>query len=155
MSSAALQARGEPLAAEDGTVVVALPPALLHHNACGFVQAVSDALSPDILRVRLDAAALRSVDTAGLGALTRVFRLSIDALGSPPQLCGPGVELSSALQSLGLLGCFGVAAGFTNGSEGVAVTGNSRMIGASPAGAPRVEGSGSSPQAVPSTIRRD
>jgi ABC-type transporter Mla MlaB component len=82
---------------------VALPPALLVGNRMELIEAVTSTLRPVLTRVRLDAAALREIDSAGLGALARVLRESIDATSAPPELVNARVEIIESMRAVRLL----------------------------------------------------
>jgi anti-anti-sigma regulatory factor len=85
------------------TLEVELPSALVLANRCGLVDLVAANLSPGVRRVRLDASSLREFDSAGLGALARVLRLTLDATRAPPQLVNPSPELCEGLRAVLLL----------------------------------------------------
>lgn len=90
----------------DDTLLVSLPADLRVAGREALVEAVERTLAPGVRRVRIDAAALESVDTAGLGALARIMRLAVDATGAPPRLVNPSPELRDELRSVLLLGFF-------------------------------------------------
>lgn len=82
---------------------VMLPQDLGTSNRQQLIEVVESSLAPGIRGVRLDAAALRYVDSAGLGALARVLRMCIDATGAPPQLANAGDEVRESLRAVLLL----------------------------------------------------
>jgi anti-anti-sigma regulatory factor len=86
-----------------GTLEVRLPPSLVLNDCRGLIDAVAGSLSAGVRRVRLDASALREIDSAGLGALARVFRLALDATRARPQLAHAGPELRERLRAVLLL----------------------------------------------------
>lgn len=88
------------------TLEVTLPPALVRGNRLTLLQAVNAALAPGATRVRLDASALRGIDTAGLGALARIIRLSVDATSAFPELVHPHTVLLETLRAARLLHLF-------------------------------------------------
>jgi anti-anti-sigma regulatory factor len=92
------------------TLDVKLPGSLLLSNRTALIGAVTANLAPDIRGVRLEASALREIDSAGLGALARVFRLVLDATGARPQLANAGPEIRASLRAVLLLRHFHLAA---------------------------------------------
>ena len=99
-----------PARIEGTTLEIGLPPALLVANRMVLIVAVTGGLAPGVTRVRLDAAALREIDSAGLGALARVLRESVDATRSPPQLVNARVEIIESMRAVGLLRHFDLRA---------------------------------------------
>lgn len=85
------------------TLEVRLPPSLVLDARHGLIDAVAASLSAGVRRVRLDASSLRQIDTAGLGALARVFRLALDATRVRPQLAHATPELQARLRAVLLL----------------------------------------------------
>jgi anti-anti-sigma regulatory factor len=85
------------------TLEVELPSTLVLANRRGLIDRVAASLSPGVRRVRLDASSLREFDSAGLGALARVFRLTLDATRAHPQLVNPSPELRESLRAVLLL----------------------------------------------------
>lgn len=85
------------------TLEVELPSSLVLANRRGLIDSVAASLSAGVRRVRLDASAMREFDSAGLGALARVFRLTLDATRARPQLANPSPELRESLRAVLLL----------------------------------------------------
>lgn len=99
-----------PARVEGTTLEIELPPALLVANRMELIEAVTGGLRPGLTRVRLDAAALREIDSAGLGALARVLRKSIEATSNPPQLVNARVEIIESMRAVQLLQHFDLRA---------------------------------------------
>ncbi|HEX6371385.1 MAG TPA: hypothetical protein VF006_20880 [Longimicrobium sp.] len=99
-----------PVRVEGTTLAIGLPPALLVGNRMELIEAVTGGLRPGLTRVRLDAAALREIDSAGLGALARVLRESIEATSNPPQLVNARVEIIESMRAVRLLQHFDLRA---------------------------------------------
>jgi hypothetical protein len=88
------------------TLEVTLPRTLVLDNRLALVQAVNAALAPGVTRVRLDASALRRTDAAGLGALARIVRLSVDATSAFPELVHADAVLLETMRAVRLLHLF-------------------------------------------------
>lgn len=88
------------------TLVVTLPAVLVLANRLQLIDAVAAAFAPGVERLRLDGAAIRSIDTAGLGALARILRMSVDASCALPQLVNAGAVLRESMRSVLLLALF-------------------------------------------------
>jgi anti-anti-sigma factor len=93
---------------EGDVLEVRLPAELVVLNRARLIEAVAATLVPGVRRMRLDASALRFVDSAGLGALARVMRMCLDATGTHPQLVGAGPEVRDSMRSVLLLRHFDV-----------------------------------------------
>jgi anti-anti-sigma regulatory factor len=85
------------------TLEVELSSALVLANRRGLIDLVAASLSPGVRQVRLDASPLREFDSAGLGALARVLRLTLDATRARPQLVNPSPELRESRRAVLLL----------------------------------------------------
>lgn len=92
-----------PVRLTGSTLEVELPSSLVLANRRGLIDAVAAGLSAGVRLVRLDASALREIDSAGLGALARVFRLALDATRARPQLAHATPELRERLRAVLLL----------------------------------------------------
>ena len=90
------------------TLEVELPSALVLASRRGPVDRIAASLSPGVRRVRLGASSLREFDSTGLGALVRVFRLTLDATRARTQRVNPGPELREGLRAVLLLRHFGL-----------------------------------------------
>jgi anti-anti-sigma regulatory factor len=91
-----------------GVLEVRLPAELVVMNRVRLIEAVAARLVPGIRRMRLDASALRIIDSAGLGALARVMRMCMDATGTRPQLVGAAPEIRDSMRAVLLLRHFDV-----------------------------------------------
>jgi anti-anti-sigma regulatory factor len=82
-----------PAELADGTLTVYLPESLVVATRADFVDTVAAALREGVLRVRLDASTLATLDAAGIGALVRAGRMARGHTGEQPRLvhCPPDV----------------------------------------------------------------
>lgn len=92
---------------DDGVLTIRLPAFLGIENRRLLIRAVERERRPYV-RIHLDATHLMSLDSAGMGALARVARLSLDHTSMPPILISPTCSALLLLGSIGLLVMFEV-----------------------------------------------
>jgi hypothetical protein len=89
---------------EGDTLRVRLPPSLVVLNRRELIDTVQNNLRPGIHRhLSLDASGLEEIDSAGVGALACVVRMSIDVTDEAPELAGATDLIKDALRSVLLL----------------------------------------------------
>ena len=88
-----------------GMLSLKLPPVLGVHNREMVFRALN-AETRTVSRVRLDASAIREMDSAGLGALARVSRWAQERTSQPAILDSPSPYALNLLRSVGLLSIF-------------------------------------------------
>lgn len=90
---------------EDGVVTIRLREALTQGTRHELLRTLQEETGP-LAGIRLDAADLRDVDTAGLGMLACVVRFSRGATGHPPVLMNVSGSVHDELSTACLLSLF-------------------------------------------------
>jgi anti-anti-sigma regulatory factor len=94
---------------ERGMLTLSLPPALVVANRAEVIDALAEALATvGVDRVRIDAAELVSLDSAGTAALVRVALLARSKTGQRPVLAGCAADFKHSLTQTAVLPLYSV-----------------------------------------------